>query len=181
MRVHLRAKTSEVREVTVRKVKKIASKYGHNVEFVPYVDPPTCGPCRDAAHMGKPTLDVFPRCGLGSGSYRCTNCVRRSQGGAKGFWDNGCNMHDPLSTIPNQKGNGRYGNLHVRDDDTSDEEEEGDQLISTAGIIGLDPSKPKPGTAADHSTEEAAFLNDDLDLDASTRPAGQSAAARSYL
>ena len=32
-----------------RKVKAFVSKYGHNVVFVPYVDPATCKPCLAAA------------------------------------------------------------------------------------------------------------------------------------
>ena len=69
---------TQVRKVTDRRVKKFVSKYGHNVEFVPYVDPPTCKPCRNAVYKGEPMPDACPRCGLGSGSYRCIKCVRRS-------------------------------------------------------------------------------------------------------
>ena len=45
----------------------------------------------------------------------------------------------------------------------------------------MGPSKPKPGTAAAHNTEETAFLNDDIALDTPAMLAGPPAAASSYF
>ena len=50
--------------------------------------------------------------------------------------------------------------LPVTGDTTSEDEKE---PMTTAGIIGLNPSKPKPGTAAALSTEDAALMNEDAD------------------
>ena len=130
-------------EARGRKVKTFASKYVHNVVFVPYVYPATCKPCLAAALKGDPMPDACPRCGPGSGQYRCTKCLRRSQGGAQGFLAHGCDMHDPLSNLPNQRGSGRYNNLRTAGDEpTDDEEEEADATISTAGMTGWNSSKP---------------------------------------
>ena len=56
----------------------------------------------------------------------------------------GCNTNDPLSMIPNLKGDGTYGNLRAQvDDDSGDDDlEELVTTISTAGIQGWDASQP---------------------------------------
>ena len=57
----------KIREARGRKAKTFASKYGHSVVFVPYVDPATCKPSLAAALKGDPMPDACPRRGPGSG------------------------------------------------------------------------------------------------------------------
>ena len=100
----------------------------------------------------------------------------------------GCNINDPLSTIPNLKGDGAYGNLRAQvDDDSGDGDlEEMVTTISTADIQGWGASQPDAGmaratgisvplppTQAAQDDEEQqlaaadiAFLDDYIDLDA---------------
>ena len=58
---------------------QITSKFGHNVVFAPHLRPPTCKRCRNVAAKGLPPPDACMRCGPGSGPYRCTKCLKRSQ------------------------------------------------------------------------------------------------------
>ena len=53
--------------------------------------------------------------------------------------------------------------------------------MTTAGIIGLNLGRPKLGAAAALSTEEAAFLDNDLDLEGPAIPTGPPATASSYF
>ena len=91
-----------------------------------------------------PRPDACMRCGPGSGQYRCSKCLKRSQDGTNGFLAVGCNTNDPLSMIPNLKGNGTYGNLRAQDDDDSgdDDPENLATTISTAGVQGWGAFQP---------------------------------------
>lgn len=132
-----------IRELRDSGVKRLTGKYGHTVVFVPYENPATCKKRLAAALNDMPRPDACMRCGPGSGVYRCSKCLKRSQGGTNGFLGVGCNMNDPLSTLPNLKGDGTYSNLQAHaDDDSDDGLDEAEAAITTAGIAGWGASQP---------------------------------------
>ena len=87
----------ELRSATDQKVKMIVSKFGHCVSFILHIDPPTCNKCIETVRRGDPLPKAWRRCGIDSGVWRCSKCVRRSHGRSNNYWSKGRNLHDSLS------------------------------------------------------------------------------------
>lgn len=104
--------------------------------------------------------------------------MRRSHGRSAKYWSRGCNPHDSLSVIPNQRGSGRYSQPPANDSLPSDE----DNPIASVGFIGHDPGRHKPSTDPVLDASDGAFREDDIDPEEDTRlPLGPVAPARIIL
>ena len=104
----------QIKDRTDSRIKKFTSQYSHNVVFIPHARPSTCKRCRIAVTQGLPPPDACKSCGPGSGIYRCTKCLKRSQGGTKGFLAVNCSMTNPLAQAPDRRGSGIDDNLDRR-------------------------------------------------------------------
>lgn len=115
------------------RIERFTSKYGHNVVFVPYVRPATCKKCPAATAKGLPPPDACMRCGPGRWQYRCSICLKRSQGCTKGFLATGCSRNDPLAPAPDRRGTGTYSNLraHLAADSGDEDPADFDFVTST--------------------------------------------------
>lgn len=151
----------EMATKTEARIKKFASLYGHATSFHPHIDPSPCKKCRRVLQRGDPLLDhECPRCGFGSGISKCSKCLMRYSGSSEKFRKRGCNMHNRLCIIPNQRGSGGYHQLREYDSSSSDSE----QGVISGGFVGLDPLFVTPAGSDAGFASAQEFLDDDLDL-----------------